>query len=163
MNRKCNVPRKIANLAKAGMSAIVALAILAGAMMGTESAVAQYPAAIQSANDKAYFVTGGIGLEERARLSQEEKTANLKLVFTEPLGSYVSDIAVTVTDRKGNVVLETNSAGPWLIARLEPGSYKVVAQDNYMRQVRMVNLGRGLRKLHFHMTEQAGLPGRPNS
>jgi len=158
INRHRN-PRLIG---KAGMQAAVALTFVVNGISFAGTAIAQQTPAVQHSG-KVTFVSGGIGLEQRAMLSQNEKDSNLKLVFTEPQGSYLSDIGVTVTDRKGSVVLETSAAGPWLLARLEPGSYKVTVTDSQGRQERMVNVGRDLRTVHFRLTAQAGIPGRPDS
>lgn len=109
------------------------------------------------------YMSGGVGLEARTALAQNEKNANLKLVFTEPQGSYLANIQVTVTDRQGAVVFDTQTEGPWLLARLAPGTYKVVAKDGSVVHQRTVSVGTGLRTEHFRMTEQAGIPGRPPS
>lgn len=150
-------------LSRNAMHAALALSVVVlGGVPYVGSASAQQLAPVQHSG-KVAFVSGGIGLEQRAMMSQNEKDSNLKLVFTEPQGSYLSDIGVTVMDRQGGVVLETSAAGPWLIARLDPGSYKVVVTDSHGRQERIVNVGRDLRTVHFRLTAQDGIPGRPNS
>ena len=152
-------PRAVGKVAtRAG----IVLTIAVGGISYIGSTLAQQSAGVQNGN-KVAFVSGGVGLEERAMLAQNEKDSNLKLVFTEPQGSYISDIGVSVIDRQGRVMLETNSAGPWLLTRLAPGSYKVVVTDGQGRQERMVNIGRDLRTLHFRLAAQAGIPGRPDS
>ena len=52
----------------------------------------------------------------------------LRLLFADSSGSYLADIAVTVADRAGNTLLEAISDGPYLWARLPPGSYRVTAR-----------------------------------
>jgi len=139
--------------------------VLSAAVAGigyTSSGLTQQVTNLKSGNKVAY-VSGGVGLEQRAQLAQNEKESNLKLVFTEPQGSYLSGIGVTVADRSGNVLIDTTTQGPWLLARLDPGSYQVKVTDSQGSQVRAVNLGKDLRTVHFRLTAQAGIPGRPGS
>ena len=111
--------------------------------------------------DSKQVMSGGVGLEARAQLAQHEREANLKLVFTEPQGSYLSDIGVKVFDRNGAMVLDTTSNGPWLLAKLSPGTYRIVATDQGAKQEHQVSVGQGLKIMHIRMPEQGGLPGRP--
>ncbi len=42
------------------------------------------------------FVTGGVGVDERADLRAKEKDYNLKIVAAAPSGAYVADVAVVI-------------------------------------------------------------------
>jgi len=112
---------------------------------------------------RSVVMSGGVGLEDRAQLAQHEREANLKLVFTEPQGSYLSDIGVKVFDRNGTMVLDTTSNGPWLLAKLSPGTYRIVATDQGARQEQRVSVGAGLRTVQFRMPDQGGITGRPTT
>jgi hypothetical protein len=57
--------------------------------------------------------TGGITLEERDAASAG--------------GHYLSSIQVVVTDDSGREIVNTTTAGPWLILDLAPGTYQVQA------------------------------------
>jgi hypothetical protein len=138
---------------RAGLIA-VALSALIGAAGAQQSPV-------MSGGSTNLVMSGGVGLEERAQFAQHEREANLKLVFTEPQGSYLSDIGVKVFDRNGQMVLDTTTNGPWLLAKLPAGSYRVVAMDQGAKQEVRVSVGQGLRTVHIRMPEQGGLPGRP--
>lgn len=124
------------------------------------------PSAAQQAarSDSSQLVmSGGVGEEARARLAQHEREANLKLVFTEPEGSYLADIGVKVFDRGGAMVLDTRSEGPWLLAKLNPGTYRVVASDGNVQREHRVQVGQGLRIVHIRMPNQGGITGRPST
>jgi hypothetical protein len=106
-------------------------------------------------------MSGGVSYEGRAQLAAHERDANLKLVFTESQGSYLSDIGVKVYDRNGNMVLDTVSAGPWVLAKLSPGTYRVVATDGNARREHRISVGQGLRTVQIVMPDQGGILGRP--
>lgn len=136
---------------------LAAFALSAG-IAGTASA---QQATVTKSDRTHLVVSGGVGHEARAQLAQHERDANLKLVFTEPQGSYLADIGVKVYDRSGAMVLDTTSEGPWLLAKLSPGSYRVVTTDGTVRKEHQVSVGQGLRIVHIRMPEQGGIPGRP--
>ena len=75
----------------------------------------------------APYVTGGIGIAERERLSAMANDFSLKARFAVQAGNYLADIQVTIEDAQGNKVIETMADGPWLLVDLDPGSYKVIA------------------------------------
>ncbi|MDJ0968581.1 MAG: hypothetical protein QNJ06_01680 [Kiloniellales bacterium] len=75
----------------------------------------------------APYVTGGIGIAERERLSAMANDFSLKARFAMQAGNYLADIQVTIEDAQGNKVIETMADGPWLLVDLNPGSYKVIA------------------------------------
>ena len=142
---------------KAYSAGLIALAVSA-AFVGVAGA---QQSSVMNRDSKQIVVSGGVGLEARAQLAQQEREANLKLVFTEPQGSYLSDIGVKVFDRSGAVVLDTTSNGPWLLAKLSPGTYRIVATDQGTTREHRVTVGQGLKTLQISMPEQGGLPGRP--
>src|SRR4051812_32261932 len=84
---------------------------------------AQAAAAHKTASEIAY-VTGGIGTDERQALNQMEKDFNLKLLFTEPDGHFISDTSVAIMNASGKRVL-SEPAGPVFLAKLPPGTYTV--------------------------------------
>ncbi len=73
------------------------------------------------------YLSGGIGLGEREYMSSLAGDYDLKLELVARNGEYVSGVDVTITDARGNKVLESSADGPWLFARLAPGKYKVEA------------------------------------
>lgn len=75
------------------------------------------------------FVSGGVGGDERSAMQAIRAGYNLSLLFSvQGSGEYLSDVKVSVTDAKGNTLLETVSDGPMLLASLKPGHYNVTAE-----------------------------------
>ena len=79
------------------------------------------------AHSGVMYVTGGIGSDAVDRLKSIESDFNLKLVFANTSGAYLSDVRVTIIDASGHVALDTKSEGPILMARLPAGGYRVDA------------------------------------
>lgn len=67
--------------------------------------------------------TGGISEQERA----EAPTTGTRLVFFVSAGNYLSNIAVRITDSNDREIVNTTTAGPWLILDLPAGRYNVQA------------------------------------
>lgn len=74
------------------------------------------------------YMTGGVGLEERAAMKKEAKNFNLWLEFAVKAGNYLSGVDVRIKDAAGKVVLEEKSIGPWFMASLPAGKYMVRAK-----------------------------------
>jgi hypothetical protein len=85
--------------------------------------------------------TGGVGEDER-RAMEGEARYNLKVVTAERSGAYVADVDIAVLDERGQRVVATRMTGPWLLAELPPGRYRVVADLGGERQARDVVVGR---------------------
>lgn len=86
------------------------------------------------------YVSGGIGDEEREEIRLREGDFNLRLLFSERDGSYLGSVDVVVLNAKGEKVLEANSAGPFLLARLPPGSYVIKVSMNGQEQQRKLSI-----------------------
>ncbi len=67
--------------------------------------------------------TGGISEQERA----EAPSTGTRLVFFVSAGNYLSNIAVRITDSNDREIVNTTTAGPWLILDLPAGRYNVQA------------------------------------
>lgn len=89
------------------------------------------------------YVSGGVGLEERKDLQAIAKNYNLKLVFSlKDSGEYIRGIKISITDTKNAKILETDSAGPWFLANLPAGQYKVGAEMDGKRLSRSFAVGK---------------------
>ena len=105
-------------------------------------------------------VSGGVSLNARDNLRSVEKDANVKMVFALNTGNYVSDVHVKVTDSKGRVVIDDTSNGPWVLAKLPPGSYTATATYNGKAVTHRFTAGKGLRTAQFRWpasVEQSGV------
>ncbi len=85
--------------------------------------------------------TGGVGVEERAALEAERDQFNLRVAFAETNGAYVSDVEVRILAGGGNVVYHGRTDGPWLFARIAPGTYRLEADFRGVTQTRTLRVG----------------------
>ncbi len=75
-----------------------------------------------------HFVSGGIGIEERAWLAAHAREFNTHLTFAVvPGGEFVADVPVRISDAKGAPILEAKSDGPQMFVQLPLGHYQVEA------------------------------------
>lgn len=90
------------------------------------------------------WISGGIGLEERAAMAQGRDKFNLQLVFAHRAsGAYLAQVDVLIGDEKGAVLLRTRTEGPFLYAQIRPGSYSIAATFRGKTQTRRVQVGEG--------------------
>ena len=83
-----------------------------------------------SESAEVVFVSGGIGYCESQAMRNASKDYPLELVFVQKTASgenYLANIPVEVTDMKGNLVLDTETKGPYLLARIPAGRYTITA------------------------------------
>lgn len=97
----------------------------------------------EMSTEQPVYINGGIGQEEADDMRANAGQYNLRLYFSEAKqGQSISDVAVTVTDKKGNVKFDIADAGPMLFIHMENGTYKVVCQHNgvaYTKTVKVAN------------------------
>lgn len=105
-------------------------AVAAGIVLGTVALVpvanAQGEESVQNAGGVSY-VSGGVGTTSIDRLAALARDFNLKLVFALKSGDYVSNVKVTIANAAGKTLVDTTSEGPWLMAKLPAGNYKIAA------------------------------------
>jgi hypothetical protein len=107
------------------------------------------------------FITGGIGEGEREALRAQAADYDLWLVTAaEGSGAYLSDVHARVIDPSGRVVIETTLTGPWLLARLGDGRYRVEATANDQTLVQTVNQQR--ENLEQFRTRRPGMAHSPD-
>jgi hypothetical protein len=91
---------------------------------------------VQRAQD-AYWVSGGVSADERDEMVLALPDHNLKvLTAAEKSGAFLAAAQVVVRDAGGRTVFETSLDGPWLLARLPPGRYELVATVGGKSQTR---------------------------
>lgn len=94
------------------------------------------------------YVTGGVGLGESEAMKAAASQWPLALQFAVTGGGgkaqYAADIEVAIHDAGGKVLLQTVSKGPFLFARVDPGTYTVQAtrQGTMKQQKVTVRQGR---------------------
>ena len=88
------------------------------------------------------FVSGGAGEDDRDALKQVEGQYNLRLLFAARNGDYLANVAVTLADAHGKVVLDTIADGPIFYARVPAGRYRVTVSNEGQSQSRDIDLSR---------------------
>ena len=119
------------------------------ASMAVQTAYAQddqgtLPAATTVGN--ATFLSGGIGLDESTAMQQAAPKYPLELVFGAKEGNteaYTADVHVKISDHSGNTVIDTVSNGPYLLATLPDGSYKIEASSGGVSKTQQAVLKKG--------------------
>lgn len=90
------------------------------------------------------WISGGIGREERAAMSQHRDEFNLQLVFVQRRsGAYLAQVDTLIGDAEGRILLRARSEGPFLYARLAPGAYRVAATFRGRTESRRVAVAAG--------------------
>jgi hypothetical protein len=92
------------------------------------------------------FMTGGIGLDESEAIKKEGRSWPLMLEFAQasaPRAEYISDVNVTIRDISGNVVLDANAEGPYMLVKLAPGRYSLDATHESVTLRRDLELEKG--------------------
>jgi hypothetical protein len=73
------------------------------------------------------YLVGGIGSDEREMIENLGMGYNVKFVFADGSGDYVSDVRVVIDDLHGKRLAQVMTNGPWLYVKLPPGRYRVEA------------------------------------
>ncbi len=134
MNRKLH-------RAPASLISLIVAAALAAALPAP-AAHAQAAPAVKMQGDVAY-VSGGVGEEEVQAIKGLARQYSLELHFVRADGAFLADTGVKIVDAKGKVVLDVTSDGPFLLAKLPPGRYKITATDEGHAQTRNVHISAG--------------------
>jgi len=120
------------------LMSLFAMGLAISAYAQTPSPSAMPP--VQTQGDVTY-VSGGIGSDEQHALRSARPNFNLHLLFHEPGGAYLAKIDVVITDDRGVKVLDAFSNGPYFMAKLQPGRYRISVDDGRGRpQVRQVTV-----------------------
>jgi len=86
------------------------------------------------------YATGGVGQDESAAMRGMAKDYSLRVLAAAKSGEYVADVKVAISDAQGKQVLALDIQGPYLLARLPPGRYRVDAAYGQARQTRQVQV-----------------------
>lgn len=104
------------------------------------------------------WVSGGVGESSREKLMQEYDDYNLKLEFAVADGSYLADVAVSITTPDGTPVLRAFSTGPWLMTKLPAGTYEIAVngfEKTFVEEVRVP--AQGMETVIFNDWTKAGV------
>jgi hypothetical protein len=127
----------------------IASLLMAGAL------VAGMPAA-QALDEQRYgetaYITGGVGEDEQLTLKDRASQYTLRVMIARKgSGEFLSDCKLTVT-RGTTTALEATMDGPFLLARLAPGTYRLRAEFEGKIQERQVTIGArgGMTDVNLH-------------
>ena len=103
------------------------------AVLLRENALAQSqfpapPGILMATSDEGIrYLMGGVGSDERKTIENLGTDYDVKFVFAEASGDYISDVRVVIDDLHGKRLAHVVTNGPWLYVKLPPGSYRVKA------------------------------------
>jgi len=86
------------------------------------------------------YATGGVGQDESSAMRGMAKDYSLRMLAAAKSGEYVADVRVTIRDSGGRDVLSVTTQGPYLLARLAPGAYRIDAEYGSAKQSRQVRI-----------------------
>jgi hypothetical protein len=120
---------------------------IAGALLlcALSAANAQAPLPKPQIQGDVAYLNGGAGDEEVQFIKQSMKDYSLALSFARavsPRAEYVASVAITIKDGKGRTVFESPSVGPYLLLKLPPGKYSVIASYHDETQTRPIPVGK---------------------
>ena len=124
---------------------LLASGLLAALMAGASFAQAAMPE--PKTSNGIEYVTGGFGDDMAQAFKAAESEYPLALTFAEDAGGgsrpYLAEVDVTIKDQSGATVLEVPSTGPYFLAKLKPGKYRVEATHMGKTQTQNVTVGEG--------------------
>ena len=132
--------RIMKRLVRGGAAALALAAVVASPLVS-----AQAPLPKPQMQGSVEYLNGGAGDEEVQFVRQSMKDYTLALGFANgarPRPEYVASVAVSIKDRSGQTVFEAPSVGPFLLVKLPPGAYTVVATYQSQSQTRPVTAGK---------------------
>ncbi|MES2104872.1 MAG: carboxypeptidase regulatory-like domain-containing protein [Pseudomonadota bacterium] len=116
--------------ALAGAIAVAGVVAAQGAYAGTGDSGSGLPAVTHQGS--AVFLSGGIGLDESIAMQRAARNYSLEMEFLDravPRDEYTANVHVKVENAQHAVVLDTVAQGPFLLARLPDGHYRVQASQ----------------------------------
>ena len=125
---------------------VAALALGGASLLGALAVHAAYNPPIHMANGIEYM-SGGISSDEAALMQTVAPRwpATFEFAIKDHKGAeFASDVRVTVRDSHGTALLDNvESAGPFMVARLDPGTYEVEARlrGNTLKQTLQIRPG----------------------
>jgi hypothetical protein len=124
------------------------IAVVAAAAVGT--LVTAQPAPALAAQSSVPYLTGGTDEDELAQLMEQAAAYNVRILLADRNGAYITGVKLSVTGSGGKPLLQVDSAGPLLFARLPAGTYEVTATHEGVAQVRRLSVStKGRSELTF--------------
>lgn len=128
--------------------------LAASALFAATAAFAANPAQSQDTRTVAAavsYLSGGIGQDQAAAIQRQAKNYPLELEFVvkaTPKDEFTADVRVKISDAGNHAVLNAVSNGPFFLAQLPAGHYRIEAIKNGQSKTRDVVITSGS---HQHM------------
>jgi len=123
---------------------LLQLVVVLGAALSEEIAVAAETSLPPTQRvGQVTYLSGGVGSDQSRAIKDVMGNYPLVLMFvarTENGNEYLADVPVTITDMSGQMVLDTKSDGPFMLASLPNGRYTVTASYRGKTEQRTVNI-----------------------
>jgi hypothetical protein len=149
-----NLTAKEAAVMSIRKGVVIGLCSLVASLGQISSAGAVFPDRPEGPTAGIAYMSGGIGEEEQETLNELGQTYDLKLIFADTTGHYLSDVVVEITDERGHQVLAAVSRGPWFFANLPAGRYRVRATNLGSTREQVIQVSpRHQARLAFSWTE----------
>ena len=105
------------------------------------------------------YVSGGFGLEDRAKLRAIGKTDNLELSFALKNKDYLSGANVFIKDAQGKEILKAVSDGPLFFTKLPAGKYTIEATEQGRTEEQVAQVpAKGRTQAYFAWKESNSQP-----
>jgi hypothetical protein len=126
-------------------SSLVTTGIVIVSLLIAPLAFAALPSALppEQTQGGVTYVSGGIGPKEAQAFEAAARQYPLDLEFAiahTPPAKFTADVHVIITDAQGKRVLDTQSKGPFLLAKLPAGRYTVTAEQHQQTLTRTVHV-----------------------
>ena len=96
-----------------------------------QAQIAQFPPAVatnEGVTTQGHpYLFGGASSNEREVMEARAKDYNLKLVFADKSGAYLSGVMLVLATAQGAEIISVATNGPWFFIQLPPGNYSVRA------------------------------------
>jgi hypothetical protein len=90
------------------------------------------------------YRSGGVGDDEAKAMQEIARQYPLELEFVAHEGNghaaFLADVDVAIRDGGGNLVLQTTTDGPFLLARMPAGRYLVTAKYDNAQRIRHISV-----------------------
>lgn len=114
------------------------------------------PLALPQSENGVKYLCGGVGENEEAMMKGSAPEYDMSLTFATSSGAYLADVDVSISDSRGNSVLEVTCGAPILMVDLpRAGTYKVQANTGGQTVNRVVRAG-GKQPAHAVLIWPAG-------
>ena len=89
------------------------------------------------------YLSGGIGKSEASAMKHAARRYPLELEFVakaKPKDEYLANVKVKIKDAHDKLVLDTTAGGPFLLAKMPAGKYRISADHNGKMEHRTIEI-----------------------